>query len=84
MKPFTLLICLFFIHFAYAELTYTPIEGGYEVSGGYNLSGPVVIPDIYNGLPVIKIPLKTTKVNSFTVFKYPNKADPISLCNFPI
>ena len=56
MKRFTLLICLFFIHFAYAELTYTPIEGGYEVSGGYNLSGPVVIPDTYNGQPVIKIP----------------------------
>ena len=56
MKPFTLLICLFFIHFAYAELTYNPIEGGYEVSGGYNLSGPVVIPDTYNGQPVIKIP----------------------------
>jgi len=56
MKPFTLLICLFIIDFAYAELIYTPIEGGYEVSGGYNLSGSVVIPDTYNSLPIIKIP----------------------------
>ena len=56
MKPFTLLIFLFIINFAYAELIYTPIEGGYEVSGGYNLSGSVVIPDTYNSLPIIKIP----------------------------
>ena len=54
MKPFTLLICLFIIDFAYAQLIYTPIEGGYEVSG-YNLSGSVVIPDTYNSQPIIKI-----------------------------
>ena len=54
MKLFTLLICLFIIDFAYAGLVYTPIEGGYDVSG-YNLSGSVVIPDTYNSLPIIKI-----------------------------
>ena len=56
MKPLPLFLCLLSAQFVYAELSYTLIDGGYEVSGGYNLSGPVVIPDTYNGLPVIKIP----------------------------